>query len=94
MRILVTLVLLYFLTRSDSLQKKWETDLSKIINRHYFRDSSFFSLKISSHYAEVKKALILVFETYLLCRIYTLWEHVSGNCHRRMIESGKRMCNY
>ena len=92
MRILVTLVLLYFLTRSDLLQKKLGNGLqSKIINRHYFRDSSFFSLKISSHYAEVKKALILVFETYLLCRIYTLWEHVSGNCHRRMIESGKRM---
>ena len=60
MRILVTLLLLYFLTRSDSLQKKWETDLSKIINRHYFRDSSLFSSKISSHYPEVKKALILV----------------------------------
>ena len=61
MRILVTLLLLYFLTRSDSLQKNWETDLSKIINRHYFRhyfrDSSLFSSKISSHYPEV---LILV----------------------------------
>jgi len=88
MRILVTLSLLYFLTRSDSLQKKWETDLSKIINRHYFRGSSLFSSKISSHYPEVK-ILILVLKHNLLCRIYALWEHVSGHGHRRMIESWK-----
>ena len=64
MRILVTLVLLYFLTRSDSLQKKWETDLSKIINRHYFRGSSLFSSKISSHYPEVKILILVLKHIY------------------------------
>jgi len=85
MRILVTLVLLYFLTRSDSLQKK----LGNGLVENHQSPSSLFSSKISFTLSRGKESIDTCFETYLLCRIYALWEHVSGNCHRRMIESRK-----